>query len=84
MHSVCNYLKSKNAILETRQRTAALRIDLLFKELFASRIIITKLLGNDLSVQPKTVIPVHTQHPEVFQNFHDNVILPEKGMTFEV
>jgi ribonuclease J len=30
------------------------------------------------TVQPKVLIPVHTQHPEVFQNFHDNVILPEK------
>jgi ribonuclease J len=30
-------------------------------------------------VQPKVLIPVHTQHPEVFQNLHDNVILPGKG-----
>jgi ribonuclease J len=26
------------------------------------------------TVQPKTVIPVHTQNPEVFENLHDNVI----------
>jgi ribonuclease J len=31
------------------------------------------------TVQPKVLIPVHTQHPEVFQTLHDNVILPEKG-----
>jgi ribonuclease J len=31
------------------------------------------------TVQPKTLIPVHTQHPEVFQSLHDNVIIPEKG-----
>jgi ribonuclease J len=31
------------------------------------------------TVQPKTLIPVHTQHAEVFQTLHDNVILPEKG-----
>jgi Predicted hydrolase of the metallo-beta-lactamase superfamily len=31
------------------------------------------------TVQPKTVIPVHTQNPEVFKNLHDNVIIPEKG-----
>jgi ribonuclease J len=31
------------------------------------------------TVQPKTVIPVHTQNPEVFENLHDNVIIPEKG-----
>jgi ribonuclease J len=36
------------------------------------------------TVQPKVLIPVHTQHPEVFQNFHDNVILPEKGVIIEV
>jgi ribonuclease J len=36
------------------------------------------------TVQPKTLIPVHTQHPEVFQSFHDNVILPEKGVIIEV
>jgi mRNA degradation ribonuclease J1/J2 len=32
------------------------------------------------TVQPETLIPVHTQHPEVFQNLHDNVILPKKGV----
>jgi ribonuclease J len=32
------------------------------------------------TVQPKMLIPVHTQHPEVFKNFHDNVVLPEKGV----
>jgi ribonuclease J len=31
------------------------------------------------TVQPKVLIPVHTQHPEVFQTLHDNVIIPEKG-----
>jgi ribonuclease J len=30
-------------------------------------------------VKPKTVIPVHTQNPEVFKNLHDNVIIPEIG-----
>gem|GEM_PF-4329758 len=33
-------------------------------------------------MQPKTVIPVHTQNAELFRNFHDNVILPKKGKTF--
>jgi mRNA degradation ribonuclease J1/J2 len=33
----------------------------------------------DETVQPKVIIPVHTQHPEVFQNMDDNVIIPEKG-----
>jgi ribonuclease J len=32
------------------------------------------------TVQPNALIPVHTQHPEVFQTLHDNVILPEKGV----
>ena len=32
------------------------------------------------TVQPKVLIPVHTQHPEVFQTLHDNVILPKKGI----
>jgi ribonuclease J len=36
------------------------------------------------TVQPKVLIPVHTQHPEVFRNFHDNVILPEKGVEIEI
>ena len=31
------------------------------------------------TVQPNALIPVHTQHPEVFRNLHDNVIIPEKG-----
>jgi ribonuclease J len=37
-----------------------------------------------LAVQPKVLIPVHTQHPEVFQNLHDNVILPEKGVSINI
>jgi ribonuclease J len=32
------------------------------------------------TIQPKVLIPVHTQHPEVFRNFHENVILPAKGV----
>jgi ribonuclease J len=36
------------------------------------------------TVQPKTLIPVHTQHPEVFKNFHDNVVLPEKGIAINL
>jgi ribonuclease J len=32
------------------------------------------------TVQPDALIPVHTQHPEVFQTLHDNVIPPEKGL----
>ena len=36
------------------------------------------------TVQPKVLIPVHTQHPEVFQSFHDNVALPEKGVKINV
>jgi ribonuclease J len=31
------------------------------------------------TVQPKVLIPVHTQHPEVFRTFHENVILPAMG-----
>ena len=36
------------------------------------------------TVQPKALIPVHTQHPEVFRNLHDNVILPEKGVQISI
>jgi ribonuclease J len=36
------------------------------------------------TVQPQVLIPVHTQHPEVFQTLHDNVILPEKGRAIVV
>jgi ribonuclease J len=31
------------------------------------------------TVRPKMVIPVHTQSPEIFENLHDNVIIPEIG-----
>jgi ribonuclease J len=36
------------------------------------------------TVQPKVLIPVHTQHPEVFETLHDNVILPKKGVEIDV
>jgi ribonuclease J len=32
------------------------------------------------SIQPNVLIPVHTQHPEVFQTLHDNVIFPKLGV----
>ena len=36
------------------------------------------------TVQPKVLIPVHTQHPEVFKNLHDTVIFPARGTSFEI
>jgi len=36
------------------------------------------------TVQPKVLIPVHTQQAEVFQTLHDNVILPEKGVAINI
>jgi ribonuclease J len=36
------------------------------------------------TVQPNVLIPVHTQHPEVFKNLHDNVVLPEKGIEIHI
>jgi ribonuclease J len=36
------------------------------------------------TVQPKVPIPVHTQHPEIFKNFHHDVILPKKGVEIDV
>ncbi len=36
------------------------------------------------TVEPKVLMPVHTQHPEVFQNFHDNVIFPQKGVEIRI
>ena len=36
------------------------------------------------TVQPNILIPVHTQHPEVFQSLHDNVILPERGIEIRI
>jgi hypothetical protein len=31
------------------------------------------------SREPKAVIPIHTEKPEVFRDFHDNVIIPKRG-----
>jgi len=31
------------------------------------------------TVQPNMVIPIHTEHPDVFKNIHDNVIIAEKN-----
>ncbi|MGZ4908362.1 MAG: MBL fold metallo-hydrolase RNA specificity domain-containing protein [Halobacteriota archaeon] len=36
------------------------------------------------TVQPKTLIPVHTQCPDVFRNFYDNVVLPQKGIDIQI
>jgi len=36
------------------------------------------------TAQPKTLIPVHTQNPEIFKNFHDRGIIPEKGVRYTV
>ena len=35
------------------------------------------------TVEPKVLIPGHTQHPE-FRNFHDNVIIAEKGVAINI
>jgi len=36
------------------------------------------------AVRPKVLIPVHTEHPEVFKNLHDNVILPRVGAAVNI
>jgi ribonuclease J len=36
------------------------------------------------AVRPKVLIPVHTQHPEIFKNFHDDVILPRVGAALNI
>lgn len=35
------------------------------------------------NIKPKTVIPIHTEQPEEFKKFHHNVIIVEKGETYE-
>ncbi len=35
-------------------------------------------------VNPKILIPIHTQHAQEFSKFHPNVIMPEKGKTIEI
>ncbi|MBN2250730.1 MAG: MBL fold metallo-hydrolase [Candidatus Altiarchaeota archaeon] len=35
-------------------------------------------------INPDVLIPVHTEHPEVFREFHGDVRVPEKGGTIEV
>lgn len=36
------------------------------------------------TIQPRMLIPAHTQYPEVFQTLHGNVILPEKGVAVKI
>jgi len=33
-------------------------------------------------IQPEILIPIHTEHPEIFTEFHDNVLLPKIGEKF--
>ena len=35
-------------------------------------------------INPKTVYPIHTEHPEMFKEFHDNVVIPEKDGRFDM
>lgn len=35
-------------------------------------------------INPKTLIPVHTEHPEMFKKFHKNVVLPEVGKEMHI
>lgn len=32
-------------------------------------------------INPKTLIPIHTQNPEEFRKIHDHVIIPKRGET---
>ena len=43
--------------------------------------------GKELSqfiqkIQPGTIIPIHTEHPELFKQMHKNIKMVEKGETF--
>jgi len=36
------------------------------------------------TINPQALIPVHTQHPEIFQNLHNNVIIPRIGQEIQL
>jgi len=45
--------------------------------------------GGDLEqminqIKPKTVIPIHTEHPEIFNSFNIKVVEKELGETYEI
>jgi len=35
-------------------------------------------------INPKKLFPVHTEHPEMFKEFFDNVDVVEKGREYEI
>ena len=35
-------------------------------------------------IKPKNVIPIHTEHQELFQDFWSNVIIVERGETYQI
>ena len=35
-------------------------------------------------IRPKNVIPIHTEHPELFHDFSHNIMLVERGETYQI
>ena len=35
-------------------------------------------------IRPKTLIPIHTIHPEMFKDLHENVVMPEKEGEYKI
>jgi ribonuclease J len=58
---------------------------LIYHQLHASGHLSRKELGEALiQVKPKNVYPVHTEHPELFFEQYDRVIIPELNSTYSI
>jgi ribonuclease J len=58
---------------------------LVYHQLHASGHVSRKELGEAIgSVKPRKLFPVHTENPQLFSDFHENVILPALGQTYNI
>ena len=58
---------------------------LVYHQLHASGHMSRRELGEAINlVRPRKLFPVHTENPQLFSDFHGNVISPARGQTYEI
>ena len=84
IHSMCEPFNEEMAISEERMKNWLNRYKLPYRYVHcsghANRSQLQEIIEN---VNPRTLIPIHTEYPDLFAEFHNNLLKPQKDIKME-
>jgi len=85
IHSMCEPFNEEMAISEERMKNWLERYRLPYRYVHCSGHANRPQLEEIVQrVNPRTLVPIHTEYPDLFKEFHDNVQKPEKDKKIEL